>query len=33
MIAYDLPSLWDARARATVELAALGVVGTALEEK
>jgi hypothetical protein len=29
MIRYDLPDLWDARARATVELAAL-VVGTAL---
>jgi len=29
MIIYDLPDLWDARARATVELAAL-VVGTAL---
>ncbi len=29
MIIYDLPALWDARARATVELAAQ-VVGTAL---
>ena len=29
MIIYDLPDLWDARARATVELAAQ-VVGTAL---
>jgi hypothetical protein len=29
MIRYDLPDLWDARARATVDLAAL-VIGTAL---